>query len=66
MAHRYGLWLMYILQGSRGLRQAQGGPTVMRLVLPDTSLPLLESQDAALTSQPLILCPFLLVSPPLD
>lgn len=49
--------------GLAGLRQAQGGPTVMRLVLPDTSLPLLESQDAALTSQPLILCPFLLVSP---
>lgn len=56
--------------GLAGLRQAQGGQTVMRLVLPDTSLPLLESQDATLTSQPLILCLFLLVSlamsPPLD
>lgn len=47
--------------GLAGLRQTEGGRTVMRQVLLDTS-PLLGSQDATLTSQRLILHLFLPVS----
>lgn len=49
--------------GLPGLRQTKGVQTVMRQVLPDSSLPLLGRLDATLTSQCLILCLFLRVLP---